>query len=112
MIGRVCQPIWGLWQPAQHLSSMEIALALLTRIGWPPAIWLVYTVSALKPLTYACFPPTDQGIEQQLEIRDGAAYPTEYYKYRRSRKNGWYEFSKSLGAFVYCLGLLVLTGYM
>lgn len=50
---------------------------MLVRLGWPPLLWLVFTLVCAGPIYYAIFPPSMPAREETLD-RDpltNVAYP-------------------------------------
>lgn len=87
---------------------------LVTRIGWPPLLWLQNTISATSPILYMLYPPTAPDREDLLDRdpKTGVAYPKT--EARLERKNMWIAWRHSVVGLtsLYILSLLIISCYL
>lgn len=87
---------------------------LVTRIGWPPLLWLQNTISAMSPILYMLSPPTAPDREDLLDRdpRTGVAYPR--LEARLEKKNAWLGWRHAVVglAFLYAISLFVISYHL
>lgn len=95
----------------QPSTNEERFVYLVTRVGWPPLLWLQNVVAAMGPISYMLFPPATP-VREDLMCRDGKttiAYPkVEVRRPRTSLWIGW-RFGIVAIAFVYNVALIVTS---
>ncbi|EMC97187.1 glycosyltransferase family 2 protein [Baudoinia panamericana UAMH 10762] len=87
---------------------------LVTRIGWPPLVWLQFLQAALVPPLYAIFPPSVKPREELLDRdpKTNVAYPKPMAtRLKRSAWDFWRYMRASL-AMVYCIFLFTISWFL
>lgn len=87
---------------------------LVTRIGWPPAVWLQYLHASLVPPLYAIFPPNINSREEILERdpKTGVKYPKA--EVMRPGRNAWglWRYARATLVILYTIFLFTISFWL
>lgn len=113
---RIFSPIKipNLWDTASPVATQEKLVFFVTRLGWPPLFWMQFFASALTPITYAIWPPTQPDREDLLDRdeKTGVAYPkAEMRKPRRTAAGRW-RYVRATISMMYTFALFVTNEVM
>lgn len=95
----------NLWSVTPLISDTDRIIFFVTRIGWPPLLWLQFVASALTPIAYTISPP-DQPEREELLDRDtktGVAYPKADARTPRRTMKGWWRYGRGLFAILWTI---------
>lgn len=57
----------NLWDTAVLANTHDRLVFFVTRLGWPPLFWMQFIASALTPIIYIIWPPTQPDREELLD---------------------------------------------
>lgn len=97
----------NLWDEANLETSLEKLTFLVTRLGWPPLLWVQFVTSASTPLTYAIWPPAEPERESLLDRCQETliAYPTLRSRTYQRTVWGVWRYGRATFAMLYTLVL-------
>lgn len=97
------------------VSNLDQFVYVVTRIGWPPLLWLQNVISAMGPILYLINPPTTPDREDLLERdpKTGVAHPKAEYRVQL-RKDAWsaWRYMRNCLAVVYTVLLIGLSTWL
>jgi hypothetical protein len=99
----------NLWDTAILTTTQDRLVFFVTRLGWPPLVWMQFIASALTPILYAVWPPTQPDREELLDRdeKTGVAYPKiEARKSKRTPAGAW-RYGRATVAMLYTFVLFV-----
>lgn len=99
----------NLWDTTPLVSTTQKLTFLVTRMGWPPLFWLQFIASALTPITYTLWPPTQPDREDLLDrdAKTGLAYPKPEARMPRRTVLGGWRYGRPTFSMVYTMVLFV-----
>lgn len=110
-IARTFSPtiIPNLWDTAALTSTADRVVFFVTRLGWPPLFWLQFMASALTPLVYIMWPPSQPDREELLhrDEKTGVAYPKAGSMMSKRTAVGWWRSVRPALSIVYTFALFV-----
>jgi len=99
----------NLWDTAILTTTHDRLVFFVTRLGWPPLFWMQFIASALTPIMYIIWPPT-QADREDLLTRDektGVAYPKMEARMPKRTLVGSWRYGRAALAIVYTFALFV-----
>lgn len=115
-LARIFSPVKipNLWDTASPATSQEKLVFFITRLGWPPLFWMQFFASALTPITYAIWPPTQPDREELLDRdeKTGVAYPKATMRMPRRTAAGRWQYVRATISMLYTFALFVANEVM
>jgi hypothetical protein len=101
----------NLWDAATPKSMDDRLVFFVTRLGWPPLIWMQFIISALTPIIYAVWPPTQPDREEFLDRdeKTGVAYPKMEARMPKRTPAGAWRYARSALCMTYTFALFVVN---
>ena len=99
----------NLWDTATLTTMHDRLVFFVTRLGWPPLFWMQFIASALTPILYAVWPPTQPDREELLDRdeKTGVAYPKiQARNFTRTTAGAW-RYGRATIAMLYTFALFV-----
>ncbi|KAM0708792.1 hypothetical protein Q7P35_005445 [Cladosporium inversicolor] len=99
----------NLWDTATLTTMHDRLVFFVTRLGWPPLFWMQFIASALTPILYAIWPPTQPDREELLDRdeKTGVAYPKIEARNSRRTPAGAWRYGRATIAMLYTFALFV-----
>ena len=99
----------NLWDTATLTTMHSRLVFFVTRLGWPPLFWMQFIASALTPILYAVWPPTQPDREQLLDRDEttGVAYPKVEARNSKRTPAGAWRYGRATIAILYTFALFV-----
>ena len=99
----------NLWDTATLTTIHDKLVFFVTRLGWPPLFWIQFIASALTPILYAVWPPTQPDREELLDRdeKTGVAYPKIEARNSRRTPAGAWRYGRATIAMLYTFALFV-----
>jgi hypothetical protein len=99
----------NLWDVETPGTMDDRLVFFVTRLGWPPLIWMQFIVSALTPIIYAVWPPTQPDREELLDRdeKTGVAYPKMEARTPNRTPAGAWRYARGALGMAYTFALFV-----
>lgn len=99
----------NLWDTAVLTNTHDRLVFFVTRLGWPPLVWMQFIASALTPIVYAIWPPTQPDREELLERdeKTGVAYPKIEARTPKRTPAGIWRYVRPALSMIYTFALFV-----
>ena len=99
----------NLWDTATLTTMHDRLVFFVTRLGWPPLFWMQFIASALTPILYTVWPPTQPDREELLDRdeKTGVAYPKIEARNSRRTPTGAWRYGRATIAMLYTFALFV-----
>jgi hypothetical protein len=99
----------NLWDTTALANAHDRLVFFVTRLGWPPLFWMQFIASALTPITYAIWPPTQPDREELLDRdeKTGVAYPKMDSRMPKRTLSGHWRYGRAALAIMYTFALFV-----
>jgi hypothetical protein len=99
----------NLWDTAILSTTQDRLVFFVTRLGWPPLVWMQFIASALTPIIYAVWPPSQQDREELLDRdeKTGVAYPKIEARNSKRTPVGAWRYGRATVAMLYTFALFV-----
>jgi hypothetical protein len=99
----------NLWDTAILTTMQDRLLFFVTRLGWPPLVWMQFIASALTPIIYAIWPPSQPDREELLDRdeKTGVAYPKIDARNSKRTPAGAWRYGRATVAMLYAFALFV-----
>jgi hypothetical protein len=99
----------NLWDTAALTTQHDRLVFFVTRLGWPPIFWMQFIASALTPITYTIWPPTQPDREELLDRdeKTGVAYPKIENRMPKRTAGGSWRYVRGALAMMYTFALFV-----
>lgn len=110
-LARIFSPVKipNLWDTASPETTQEKLVFFVTRLGWPPIFWMQFLASALTPIMYAIWPPTQPDREELLDRdeKTGVAYPRAEATVPKCTGAGRWRYVRATISMLYTLAIFV-----
>lgn len=99
----------NLWDTAILTTTQDRLVFFVTRLGWPPLVWMQFIASALTPILYAVWPPSQPDREELLDRdeKTGVAYPKVEARNSKRTPAGAWRYGRATIAMLYTVSLFV-----
>jgi len=99
----------NMWDTATLTTTNDRLVFFITRLGWPPLVWMQFIASALTPILYAVWPPTQPDREELLDRdeKTGVAYPKIEARNSKRTCTGTWRYGRATIAMLYTFALFV-----
>lgn len=99
----------NLWDTATLSTTHDRLVFFVTRLGWPPMVWMQFIASALTPIIYAIWPPSQPDREELLDRdeKTGVAYPKIEARISKRTPAGAWRYGRATVAMLYTFAIFV-----